>query len=178
MERFQELGGDLGQVRRRSIRTTADGRSSQVFDIELSKHEFIGESELIEVEGISVRSYSLAMIGVEKLRALCQQMESYPRKHRTPRHRDLYDLHAIATDGAVNFASAANVALLRESFRAKDVPLHLLGKLHEEHHFHQQGWPAVTDTIPPSRVSDYDYYFDFALELIGRLEALGVIDSP
>lgn len=175
---FQSLLSDPARQRTQAIRIAAGGQAPQTFKIDLSKHEFCGDVLEFELEGVTVRVYSLALIALEKLRALCQQLEAYGQTNRTPRPRDFYDVHAIITDGGVDLTNRDNLALLREVFAAKGVDPRLLRSLQHEREFHRQGWQAVLDTIPADRNQSFDDYFDFALRLIARLETLGIIDAP
>lgn len=177
-ETHQRLLGTPDRLRHQAIRIAGDGQSSQIFKLDLSKHEFCGDVLSVELEGTTVQVYSLALIALEKLRALCQQLDAYGRPKRAPRPRDVYDIHAIVTEGGVDLSNADNRALLQEVFAAKDVSPRLLASLRSEREFHRQGWPAVLDTIPADRNRVFDDYFDFTLRLIDRLEALGVVDAP
>jgi hypothetical protein len=175
---YRSLLADPARQRTQAIRVSAGGQAPQTFKIDLSKHEFCGDVLEVELEGVTVRVYSLALIALEKLRALCQQLEAYGQTNRTPRPRDFYDVHAIITDGGVDLTNQNNRALLQEVFAAKGVHPRLLRSLQHELEFHRQGWPAVLDTIPANRNQSFDDYFDFMLRLIARLEALGVVDAP
>ncbi len=178
VETHQSLRGNPAKLRTQAIRVAAGGQSPQVFKIDLSKHEFCGDVLEFELEGVTVRVYSLALIALEKLRALCQQLEAYGLTKRTPRPRDVYDVHAILTDGGVDLTNQDNRALMKEVFAAKGVHPRLLLSLQHEREFHRAGWPAVLDTVPADRNQSFDEYFDFTLRLIARLEALGVVNAP
>jgi len=94
-------------------------------------------------------------------------------KAATARARDFLDLHTVVTHFDLNLLSEGNVDLLRAVFEAKKVPLLLLNNLREYRDFHRADWPAVLDTVKPGQqIQDFDFYFDFVLELIGKLEPL------
>ena len=69
-----------------------------------------------------MRVYTPALIAAEKLRAICQQMDEYPRKGpKTPRARDFYDIHAISAEASISMTAPINLELLKHSFAAKEV---------------------------------------------------------
>ena len=64
----------------------------------------------------------------------------------------------------------ANKALMGAIFEAKDVPLTLLEEIGEYREFHRQDWAAVKDSVEGT-VKEFDYYFEFVLGEVARLEA-------
>ncbi|MEM6674290.1 MAG: nucleotidyl transferase AbiEii/AbiGii toxin family protein [Planctomycetota bacterium] len=171
--RFEALGGDIGQARQQAWGIAPGGGAPRKFRIELSKFEYCAEARAERLEGQEVRVYTLAMIAIEKLRSLCQQMHEYARQ-RTPssRARDFYDIHAIVTEGAVNLSAETNRHLFRAVFEVKAVPLRLLQQLEEYREMHRVSWPAVRDTIPEDREQDFDYYFEYVVRQVERLDGL------
>ena len=176
---FERFGGDLTKARQQAWGIAPGGGAARTFRIELSKFEHCAGARATSVEGHAVRVYTLSMIAVEKLRSLCQQMNEYT-KQRTPssRARDFYDIHAIVTEGGVNLAAETNRNLLRAVFEVKAVPLRLLALLEAYREVHRVRWSAVRDTIPADRVQEFDFYFDFVLRQVARLEPLWVEDTP
>ena len=114
------------------------------------------------------------MIAIEKLRALCQQMPEYKQfRHKRPRARDFYDIYCILTEGTINLGRDANLELARNIFAAKDVPLFLISNLAQYREFHRQDWPGVEDSVSGD-LQEFDFYFDFVVGQIGRLQSLWV----
>jgi hypothetical protein len=80
-ELWKEFGEDLDQARNRAWGVTAGGGATRKFRLELSRNEFCtGASEKELGDGYTVKAYTLAMIAVEKLRSICQQMPEYSKK--------------------------------------------------------------------------------------------------
>jgi len=173
-EKYLELDGDLEAMRRQSQPIGPSDRRK--FRIELSKFEFCKGKIEAEVEkDCTCYVYTTAMIAAEKLRAICQQMPEYTKRaHPAPRARDFYDIHAIITYTMLDVVSPSFVDLLREMFKVKDVPLALLRSIDQHREFHRQGWPRVEEDVY-GHLEQFDYYFDFVVEQVGKLEARGVV---
>jgi hypothetical protein len=88
--------GDIDLLRRTA--SVIGPSQERTFKIQISKGEFFDGGDLrVDFEGVSVLAYSPAMIAVEKLRAICQQMPEYSeRGKKTARARDFYDIHEIS----------------------------------------------------------------------------------
>ena len=171
-DRFESLGGKLEDIRRQAI--TMGAGQQRKFRIEISAFEYCEDKIAAEVDHYTVYVYSIDMIAVEKLRAICQQSPSYElRVHPTPRARDFYDIHAAVVDGGVSFASPEVHELIGKVFQAKTVPLYLLGEIHEHREFHRADWPAVQDAVRV-RLRQFDYYFEFVLAEVEKLQPLWV----
>lgn len=140
--------------------------------IDVSKYEYVEGYERKLVQDFDCAVYTPAMIGAEKLRALCQQLPGYSqRRNPAPRARDFYDIHALATS-EFRVDVAANLDLVRAMFAAKDVPLSLLGSLPESREFHRTNWETVVQAISGGVPHGFDFYFDFVIGEVGRLQAL------
>lgn len=176
---FQSYDGDgrrLEQMRREA--DVIGPEQKRIFRVDMSKYEFCAGNVEVSLDDYAVRVYTLEMIALEKLRALCQQLADYPlRKKKSPRARDFYDVHAILAAREINLCTTENVDLLKNIFAAKEVPLSLLSKIEGEREFHRPDWPAVEAAVPTG-VEPFDYYFDSVVEVIRRLQALGIVDSP
>jgi hypothetical protein len=73
----------------------------------------------------------------------------------------------------VDVASAENQTLLKHIFEAKHVPLEFLQLVAQQRGFHAQNFEAVRATIKPGlELESFDFYFDFVLNLIGKLKPL------
>jgi hypothetical protein len=116
------------------------------------------------------------MIAVEKLRALCQQMQEYIPTGRTKRARarDFFDIFTIVTETGLRFEDSETRQLLEAVFAAKQVPTKLLGKIAEQRDFHRDDWPNVRTTVK-GRLEAFDYYFNFVLDTIKPLESLWMV---
>jgi Nucleotidyl transferase AbiEii toxin, Type IV TA system len=126
-----------------------------------------------EIDDYTIYVYSLEMIAVEKFRAICQQMSEYSLGTHSPRARDFYDIHRIVTNNKFDLTTAANLALVRSIFAAKNVPLALLNEISKHREFHRPDWPAVDASIAGEH-DTFDQYFDFVAELARKLsEVLG-----
>jgi hypothetical protein len=173
-EKYNALGGNTEAIRRQS--QVSDSKQGRIFRIEISKYEFCHGKREAEVDQYTCYVYTPQMIAAEKFRAICQQMSSYElRRHPTARARDFYDIHTITASTGLDVTSPEFVALVREVFRAKEVPIELLGQMSEYREFHRHDWPAVQDAVRGA-IQDFDFYFEFVLERAARLQkALGDI---
>ncbi|MGH9747403.1 MAG: nucleotidyl transferase AbiEii/AbiGii toxin family protein [Candidatus Acidiferrales bacterium] len=161
---------DLERARREAL---VVGPSDQrVFRIQISKYEFCEGKVEADLKDYSIYVYTPAMIAIEKLRAICQQMPEYPmRRHPTPRARDFYDIFATVTGVGVSLNSPENLELVRNIFSAKTVELALLARIELHREFHRQDWPSVELTTTGA-LESFDYYFDFVVEQARLLKSL------
>ena len=147
----------------------------RVFRVQLSKAEFFQGGDMTrDLDGVEITVYSPEMIAIEKLRAICQQMDEYPeRSKKTARARDFYDIHEVCQLDGADLASEENLRLLRGSFSAKRVDLKLLARIADTREFHRPDWPAVEASVE-GYLDDFDFYFDFVCAEVTRvLERLG-----
>lgn len=171
--KFQELRGETEAIRKQALKLgTGD---STKFSIDISKYEYTTGKESQELSGYRIFVYSPEMMVCEKLRAICQQMPEYGpivKRNRAggARARDFVDIHTLVTERGLEMASPANQALLRHIFVAKRVPVPLLKLVQNYREFHRENFLAVKDTVKPGALlKDFDFYFDFVLELVARL---------
>jgi len=170
---YERLGGNLEDIRRQSMVIGFNNR--RTFRIEISAYEYCEGKIEVDIDGYKTFVYSIEMIAVEKLRAICQQSPKYPlRAHPTPRARDFYDIYAAITDGGVDFASPKVHKLVIDIFKAKSVDIALIREIHERREFHRADWPAVQNAVRV-RLRQYDYYFEFVLAEIEKLHPLWII---
>jgi predicted nucleotidyltransferase component of viral defense system len=121
--RYDLLAHDKQRLHRES--DAIDNRQRRTFRVQISKYEFCEGSEEHDFEGHRIFVYSPEMTALEKVRAICQQMEGYPvipKEKKRPRARDFYDIYAIITQRAVDLALRENHALCRAIFEARRVP--------------------------------------------------------
>jgi hypothetical protein len=89
------------------------------------------------------------------------------------RARDFVDIHVLETGLALDLTSEQTLEILAGMFDVKNVPLSLLGKIGEFREFHRADFPAVQATVAPgTKLEDFDFYFDFVLALVAKLEPL------
>jgi hypothetical protein len=115
------------------------------------------------------------MLSLEKLRAICQQMEEYPmQRNRTPRARDFYDIYVVLNEGKVEWASQPCLDLTRNIFAAKDVSPHLIELIPAYRDFHQQDWPSVENSVS-GKLEDFNFYADFVIKESDKLKPLWIV---
>ncbi len=175
--RWDAAGGDLTRARRDA--TVVGPAQARRVEVQISKYEYCAARQPAELDGFRLYVYTPAMIAIEKLRAICQQMNEYPRRaHPAPRARDFYDIHAAITQANVDLSTEENLAHLKAAFDAKEVPLQLLGRIEAYRDFHRADWPAVESTVRGGVPHDYDFYFDFVVAEVRRLHPLWMVDAP
>lgn len=170
---FDQNKSDLGLLQRSALLIGDEQR--RVFKIDISKYEFCEPKQEAELGDYTIYVYTLPMIAIEKLRAICQQMPEYQhRPYSKARARDFYDIHTVIKAGDLDLTTPENVELLKNIFEAKEVPLSLLSKIEETRDFHALDWSAVQQSAT-GKLEAFDFYFDFVVALVGKLKALGVI---
>jgi hypothetical protein len=70
------LKGNRDAIRRNALVVGPD--QQRIFAVDISKHEFCGGKVERELDNYTIYVYTPEMIVIEKLRAICQQMQSYP----------------------------------------------------------------------------------------------------
>jgi len=176
VEHAEQLSWRPDQLQRQAVAVT-EGHH-RTFKIDFSKHEYCGDKLAREVDSFRIFVYSPAMLVVEKLRAICQQSPAYElNRTPSPRGRDFYDIVQVIQSLQVDPLDPKNIELLRLTFEAKEVPLALLRIIGDQRDFHAAEWPSVVATLF-EKPEEFDVYFDFVLDLAGKLEAAGVIDAP
>ncbi|HVV17387.1 MAG TPA: nucleotidyl transferase AbiEii/AbiGii toxin family protein [Polyangia bacterium] len=165
----RRLHHDIEAMRRES-HLIGDATQKRVFTIEISKFEYCVGKVAATVDAFDCFVYSPAMIAAEKLRAICQQLPSYRlRRNPAPRPRDFYDIHSVVISAEVDLS--ANIGLLIEMFKAKDVALSMMSEVPSQREFHRQAWSAVENAVRVP-LKPFDFYFDFVLGEIDRLQAV------
>ena len=158
-----------------------NSRQDRVFRIDISKFEYCNSKVTVEIDSHIIYVYTPAMIVMEKLRAICQQMTEYlQRTNRTPRARDFFDIYQTLNTPSTSFDPYTddNLKLLREMFRIKEVPIELLKNITNYRDYHAQDWSSVEPTIDASVAKlKFDEYFDFTSDLAAKLfERLSSLD--
>jgi len=167
---FKKFGHDLASARRNASAVWT--QHEKKFVIEISRNEYCAPKQLISLDEFEIYVYTLPMIAVEKLRAICQQLPEYTlRKHPARRARDFYDLYAIVAQSKLELVSKDTIDLLEHVFAAKDVPIPFLRNIKSAREFHRSDWPAVVSTTPNLNPPDFDFYFDFVVNLAESLHS-------
>ena len=171
-QKYREMQGDLDTLRRNA--TTIGSQQQRKFKIDISKYEHCEPKQELELDYFTIYVYTLPMIVIEKLRALCQQLPEYSlRGAGAARARDIFDIHAIVTSKTIDITSAENRELFQPIFSAKQVPLEFLFKLKDRREFHRPDWSSVEQSVS-SDLESFDFYYDFLLNIINDLQALGI----
>ncbi|MDA5111109.1 nucleotidyl transferase AbiEii/AbiGii toxin family protein [Brevibacillus thermoruber] len=172
-ELYETLKNDHPRLQQQAIVVGANNRKK--IEVEISRFEVTRAKRAVELDGYTVYVYTPVMIVLEKLRAICQQMDEYVNAiptHKKPRARDFFDIYSImeAFKGVKEeIFQSDNLELLEEIFNVKKVPLHLLSKIADEREYHRDNFQAVKDTVSAKDIKDYDYYFDYVLALVDGL---------
>jgi predicted nucleotidyltransferase component of viral defense system len=144
------------------------------YTIDISKNEYCASKIKKTIDDYVIYVYSLEMIAIEKLRAICQQMPQYATtRTKTPRARDFYDIHEITRQPGVDLNTPGNREIFRHIFAAKHVPLELLGEIHKYKGYHEPDWPAVEASISGEHQA-FDHYFNRVVELVSQFHSLWV----
>lgn len=169
-QKHRELGGELKELQRQAH--VVGPQLKKTFKVDISRYEHCAGKLKTEFDDYTIYVYTLEMIAIEKLRAICQQMPEYePVTNKRARARDFYDVWKIIAVG-VDLTLPENLRLFRLIFAAKRVPLSLLRKISEYREFHSQDWPAVADTAVDDDLREFDFYFDNVVEAVSSLQAL------
>ncbi len=173
-EKYQVYKDDLNQLRRNLLQIHGKGK----FKVDISKHEYCGGKVDVELDGYTVFCYTPVMIVYEKLRALCQQVEKYSEIIKTkpkPRARDFFDIHSIIEwEPSVEseIFDSENLKTLIKIFEIKKVPMDFLGKIENTKEFHKLDFNSVVETVTSTNIHNYDYYFNYTVEICKRLTDL------
>jgi hypothetical protein len=171
-DKHGQFGGDADQIRRNAA--VIGPFQQRVFTIDISKWEFCeGKTEVL-LDDFAIYVYTPAMLAIEKIRAICQQMPEYLfRVAKTARARDFYDVHVIIEESGIDLADHGNLELAKQIFAAKDVPLDLMGLIAKYRDFHRQDWPSVEATVG-QELMPFDFYYDFVMGVVKKLESLWI----
>lgn len=165
LDKYNDFGDDIDNIRRNAI--SVHDNSSTQYSVDISAYEYVKTATTKEIEGILLRVYTLEMILLEKIRALCQTMPEYreivPTAKEKHRARDVYDIYTINTQAELQLEEE----ILREIFKAKKVPLSLIGKLEKLREHNRDDWNRVVQTVSDDEdLKDYDYYFNELLKVV------------
>jgi len=166
-------GGNFENLRRRAMEIGPGHQ--RIFRIDFSKYEYCTPKRQEELNDYAIYVYTPAMLSLEKLRALCQQMKEYlPQRNRSPRARDFYDIYVVLREARIDWSETQNLELAQHIFAAKNVPLSLVKLIPNYYAFHRQDWPAVENSVS-EKLETFKFYFDFVVEQSKKLESLWVV---
>jgi hypothetical protein len=171
-ERFTQFSHNIDKLRKSSI--PLGPKNSTIFRVEISRFEVCPSVEEKILDGYTINVYSPTLIAIEKLRAICQQMEEYSAivlsATRSPRARDFFDIYSIINKCNINLASTENRRMIKIVFAAKRVPIDYIKNLEKYREFHRTDFVAVKDTIKPDvELMNFDFYFDFVKDICDKL---------
>lgn len=176
-ENYNNFKNNLENLRRRSI--VIGYGHKKIFRIDISKNEYFTDLKEIDLEGYTIHIYGPLMIIYEKLRAICQQMETYQKIIKTtksPRARDFFDIYILLerlSPPIKGFSDPENLSLLKSCFEIKKVPINLLSEIASQREFHRDDFIAVQSTVSKSiKLKNYDYYFDYVISRVKELKSL------
>jgi len=90
--------------------------------------------------------------------------------------QDFFDIYTVMENFDIDLSSDKSKQLLINIFKAKEVPLSLMGRIKEFRDYHRQDFAAVKDTVKPKvKLKDFDFYFDYVIEKIKVLESLWIM---
>ncbi|RJR30662.1 MAG: hypothetical protein C4574_02055 [Candidatus Latescibacterota bacterium] len=175
-DRYEELRDVM-----RILRTSAIplGKNKKVtFRVDISKHEYCSGKKKEDLENYTVFVYTPEMIVMEKIRTICQQMEEYQEIVKefkgSARARDFYDIYAVCEKFKIKLTTETNIEILRNIFKAKEVPLTLIGKIKDYYEYHLTDYPSLESTIANrSDLKPFRFYFDYVVDLCRPLESAG-----
>lgn len=170
-KRYRSYGAEKERLRRESLVVSPNQR--KVFTVDFSKCEYTGGKVQAELDDYTIFVYTPAMIALEKVRAICQQMAEYAPTGKTKcaRARDFFDIYTVVTQTSFRFDAPEILDMTKLVFGAKEVPLSLLGRIKHQREFHRGDWPSVCIAVA-ARLEEFDYYFEFVLREIEPLHAL------
>jgi predicted nucleotidyltransferase component of viral defense system len=169
---FEKYQNDLEKLRRNATFVTPN--MHRKFKIDISKYEYCDDKQETELDSFTIYVYSLPMIAIEKLRAICQQMPEYKLQSYTKaRARDFYDIYRVITEENIVLTSKENIELIKQIFEAKEVPLDFIFRIKDFRDFHRADWDAVIQSVS-GELKDFDFYFDFVVNVAKELNTIGI----
>ena len=170
--KFSALQNDQRALRTNAIEAGPEHRRK--FKISISKLEYCAPKEPRELDDYTIYVYTPEMILFEKLRAICQQMPEYgPNTTPAARARDFFDIYTVVEHFRIDLLSSQRTTLLKNIFKAKKVPLSLIGNIKEYREYHRPDFASVEATVKPNRkLKDFDFYFDYVIQKCERLKSL------
>jgi len=174
---YEKFSDDLRNLRLHAVEVNLPLNKKKVFRIDISKYEYCIPKQRHVLDYYTIYVYTPEMIVIEKLRAICQQMTEYAKMVKSPsrcaRARDFFDIYMIIDHFKIDLTAEKNVELIKNIFSAKRVPLTLIGKIGDYREYHRPDFEAVKATVGSGMaLKDFDFYFDYVLEVIRDLKTL------
>ncbi len=172
IELFNKWKDDLPNLRRNSI-VVGPGQV-RIYKIEISKYEVCSHKVRKDLDGYTLYVYSPEMICIEKIRAICQQLPEYRKivKTATPkgRTRDFFDIYNLIEKFNINLESSENIALLKDIFKIKKVPLSFVKNIRKNKNYYEQDFHSVKDTVlDRDSLKSFDFYFNYVINKIENI---------
>ncbi|MGL5279994.1 MAG: nucleotidyl transferase AbiEii/AbiGii toxin family protein [Cetobacterium sp.] len=169
-EKFSDIS-----AKRRNALVIQDNHSTK-YTVDISAYEYIESATKKEIDGIILRVYTPEMIVIEKFRAICQSMKEYKEivssARQKKRARDIYDIWNLF-DNFSNIENRITKELVINIFSAKQVPIEFLDKIESLREPYRENWETVKATLSEGNsLEDYDYYFNFIIEIIEKIKSL------
>lgn len=171
---YKKFAGNIDTIRRNAI--PLDPNSSPKFSIDISKYEYIQDKKEMDLDGYRYYVYSLEMIILEKLRAICQQLPEYSdiikSKTQRGRARDFYDIYTILEYFKIDIQTEHFKELLIVIFAAKNVPLDYISKIYTSKDLHERDFKSVKDTVSATereQLKEFQFYFDYVVERFNKI---------
>lgn len=154
------------------------GTTSPKILIDISEYEYCQHTEFVKVNSTEIKTYSRALVILEKLRAICQQHKDYPLKDGTSRARDFYDIERLWNKTIFDGDDSLDELIkqlnqhLSGVFGAKKVSLDLIKKIQENEFITAQSsnWASVQQTVKAEDLQPFDYYVSNLKELVKKLK--------
>lgn len=143
--------------------------------IEISPFEYCEHKEEIEYDDFKLYVYSPTMIVIEKIRAICQQVDGYKEitgSSKRPRGRDFFDIYHLIETFKVDLNTIENKEHLKAVFAAKRVPLDFLDKINDDREYHKENFEtSLTDTLQADTILEsFDFYVDYLLNILNQID--------
>jgi predicted nucleotidyltransferase component of viral defense system len=170
---YKKNSGNIDALRRNAI--PLDPNNSPKFSIDISKYEYTQDKKEMDLDGYRYYVYSLEMIILEKLRAICQQLPEYSdiikSKTQRGRARDFYDIYTILEYFGINIQTEHFKELLELIFEAKKVPLDYINKIYTNKDLHEKDFETVKATVSATergQLKEFNFYFDYVVRTFMR----------
>ncbi len=159
---------NLNKARRESI--PLDDEFHKKFTIDISKYEYTHEKTEKEIDGYIIYVYTIDLIIIEKIRAICQQNPEYKKiiKSATtrPRSKDFYDIYILLKDKNSGEFIDKIKDTIKIVFKQKKVPLEYLMQISNQKNIHKADFASLRDTLPvKEKLEEFNVYFAFIVEL-------------
>lgn len=179
LEKAGEIGHDVNALIRNAL--AIGKQNSTKLIVELSRFEYVGKKQPVDMDGFTFYIYTPEMIAFEKVRALCQQIPKYseivPNFNRRARARDFYDIYDLCTTFAIDPSENENLDLMLDIFKAKKVPVTFIRDVcnPENLELHANDWKSVEDTLGLADKKDlkpFSFYVEYFEKMFAKLTFL------